>query len=90
MTKLLLSVLIFGIITLSVNTFASDDPPLPDVVKTPSPAGPVPIPYPNIGKGADKPESKSKGNSKRVDKDFDRRGVPQIRMNSTPPAAKQD
>lgn len=26
---------------------------LPDVCKTPSPAGPVPIPYPNIGKASD-------------------------------------
>jgi hypothetical protein len=26
---------------------------LPDVCQTPSPAGPVPIPYPNIGKSAD-------------------------------------
>ncbi len=25
----------------------------PDVCKTPSPAGPIPIPYPNIGKAAD-------------------------------------
>jgi hypothetical protein len=25
----------------------------PDVCKTPSPAGPVPLPYPNIGKSAD-------------------------------------
>ena len=25
----------------------------PDVCKTPTPAGPVPIPYPNIGKSAD-------------------------------------
>ena len=25
----------------------------PDVCKTPSPAGPVPIPYPNLGKAAD-------------------------------------
>ena len=25
----------------------------PDVCKTPSPAGPIPIPYPNIGKSAD-------------------------------------
>ena len=25
----------------------------PDVCKTPSPAGPVPIPYPNVGKAAD-------------------------------------
>jgi hypothetical protein len=25
----------------------------PDVCKTPSPAGPVPIPYPNIGKASD-------------------------------------
>jgi hypothetical protein len=25
----------------------------PDVCKTPSPAGPVPIPYPNIGRSAD-------------------------------------
>lgn len=79
MTKLLLSGLIFGTIILSVDTFASDQTPLPDVVKTPSPAGPVPIPYPNIGKGADTPDSKSKGNSKRVDKEFDRRGMPRFR-----------
>ena len=26
---------------------------LPDVCKTPTPGGPVPIPYPNIGKAAD-------------------------------------
>ncbi|NVJ21928.1 MULTISPECIES: DUF4150 domain-containing protein [Myxococcus] len=26
---------------------------LPDVCKTPSPAGPVPIPYPNVGRSAD-------------------------------------
>ena len=26
---------------------------LPDVCKTPSPAGPIPIPYPNIGKSSD-------------------------------------
>jgi len=26
---------------------------LPDVCKTPSPGGPIPIPYPNIGKAAD-------------------------------------
>jgi hypothetical protein len=25
----------------------------PDICKTPSPAGPIPIPYPNIGKSAD-------------------------------------
>ena len=28
-------------------------PIFPDVCKTPSPAGPVPIPYPNVGKAAD-------------------------------------
>ncbi|MGB7218838.1 MAG: DUF4150 domain-containing protein [Vicinamibacterales bacterium] len=28
-------------------------PVFPDVCKTPSPAGPIPIPYPNIGKAAD-------------------------------------
>lgn len=28
-------------------------PVFPDVCKTPSPAGPVPIPYPNIGKSSD-------------------------------------
>lgn len=28
-------------------------PVFPDVCKTPTPAGPVPIPYPNIGKAAD-------------------------------------
>src|SRR5207302_7759440 len=28
-------------------------PIFPDVCKTPAPAGPVPIPYPNIGKSAD-------------------------------------
>jgi len=28
-------------------------PIFPDVCKTPTPAGPVPIPYPNIGKAAD-------------------------------------
>ena len=80
MIRFLLSGLIFGIITLSSSTYASDDSPLPDVVKTPSPpAGPVPIPYPNIGKGADKPDSKAKENSKRVYKGFDRRGV--LRLN---------
>lgn len=26
---------------------------LPDVCKTPTPAGPIPIPYPNIGKSSD-------------------------------------
>lgn len=56
------------------NISASDDSPLPIVVKAPSPpAGPIPIPYPNIGKGAEKVDSKSKENPKRVDKDFDRR-----------------
>lgn len=90
MTKFLLSGISLGTITLSGSTFASDDSPLPDVVKTPSPANPIPIPYPNIGKSADKPDSKSKGNSKRVDKEFDRRGMPRIRMITTPPAAKQD
>lgn len=33
--------------------------------KTPSPAALPPIPYPNIGKGADKPDSKVKRNKKR-------------------------
>jgi hypothetical protein len=76
MTNLLLSVFFLSGITLSINTYASDDSPLPDVVRTPAPpAAPVPIPYPNIGKGADKPGSKSKGNEKRVGKDFDRRRV---------------
>jgi len=28
-------------------------PIFPDVCKTPTPAGPIPIPYPNIGKSAD-------------------------------------
>ena len=28
-------------------------PVFPDVCKTPTPGGPVPIPYPNIGKSAD-------------------------------------
>jgi len=28
-------------------------PVFPDVCKTPSPAGPIPIPYPNIGKSSD-------------------------------------
>jgi Domain of unknown function (DUF4150) len=28
-------------------------PIFPDVCKTPTPAGPVPIPYPNVGKAAD-------------------------------------
>ena len=28
-------------------------PVFPDVCKTPSPGGPIPIPYPNIGKAAD-------------------------------------
>ena len=28
-------------------------PVFPDVCKTPTPAGPIPIPYPNIGKAAD-------------------------------------
>ena len=28
-------------------------PVFPDVCKTPSPAGPIPIPYPNVGKSAD-------------------------------------
>ena len=83
MIRFLLSGLIFGIITLSSSTYASDDSPLPDVVKTPSPpAGPVPIPYPNIGKGAEKPDPKAKENSKRLDKDFDRRGVPQLNHES--------
>ncbi|MHA2315727.1 MAG: DUF4150 domain-containing protein, partial [Candidatus Hermodarchaeia archaeon] len=27
--------------------------PVPDVCKTPSPAGPIPIPYPNIAKSSD-------------------------------------
>jgi hypothetical protein len=32
---------------------AGMSPIFPDVCKTPTPAGPVPIPYPNIGKSAD-------------------------------------
>ena len=28
-------------------------PVFPDVCKTPTPAGPIPIPYPNIGKSSD-------------------------------------
>ena len=28
-------------------------PIFPDVCKTPTPAGPVPIPYPNVGKASD-------------------------------------
>ncbi len=80
MAKLLLSGLVFGMITLSGSTFASDDSPLPIVVKAPSPpAGPVPIPYPNIGKSPEKPDSKSKENRKRVDKEFNRRGVLRIK-----------
>ena len=70
--RILLSGLFLGMLTLSINTYASDDSPLPDVVKTPAPTNPIPIPYPNIGKSADKPDSKAKG--KRVDKNFDRRG----------------
>ena len=31
-------------------TTSSSSPSFPDVSKTPSPAGPIPIPYPNIGK----------------------------------------
>ncbi len=31
-------------------TTSSSSPSFPDVNKTPSPAGPIPIPYPNIGK----------------------------------------
>ena len=76
MTKSLLSGLFLGILTLSLYTYASDNTPLPDVVRTPAPpAAPIPIPYPNIGKGAEKPDSKPKENEKRVDKDFDRRRV---------------
>lgn len=66
-------------ILLSGNTFSSDNSPLPDVVNAPSPpAGPIPIPYPNIGKGAEKPDSKDNEDAKRVDKGFDRRGKLQI------------
>ena len=43
------------------------------MVKTPAPANPIPIPYPNIGKGAEKPDSKARENEKRVGKDFDRK-----------------
>lgn len=75
MTKSLLSGLFLGMLTQSASTYASDVLPLPDVVRTPTPAGPIPIPYPNIGKSADKPDSKSKEKSKRVDKDFYRRGM---------------
>jgi hypothetical protein len=90
MTKSLLSGLFLWVITLSINTYASDDSPLPDVVRTPAPpAAPVPIPYPNIGKGAEKPDSKPKENEKRVGKDFYRRGMPRFDDRSNPPAKKQ-
>jgi len=82
MNILLLSGLILGIVTLSGSTYASDDSPLPDVVKKPSPANPVPIPYPNIGKSTDKPDSKLKGNETRVDNDFDRKGVQRFEKGS--------
>jgi len=32
---------------------SGQSPIFPDVCKTPTPAGPVPIPYPNLGKSAD-------------------------------------
>lgn len=35
-------------------------PSFPDVCKTPSPAGPIPIPYPNIAKSADTAKGTSK------------------------------
>ena len=71
-----LSGLIIGMITLPINIYCTDAPPLPDVVKTPAPpAGPIPIPYPNIGKSVEKPDSKVKGNEKRVDKVSDRRDI---------------
>ncbi len=88
MTNFLLSGLFLWVITLSISTYASDDPPFPDVVKTPAPANPIPIPYPNIDKGADKPDPKSKGNGKRVDRDFDRRGKQRFNEGLGHPAAK--
>ena len=82
LNNLLLSGLFLVTFTLSCSTYASDETPLPDVVKTPSPANPVPIPYPNIRKGADKPDSKEKGIGKRVVNDFDRRGLPRFNEDS--------
>jgi hypothetical protein len=35
-------------------------PSFPDVCKTPSPAGPIPIPYPNIAKSSDTAQGSSK------------------------------
>ena len=32
---------------------SGQSPVFPDVCKTPTPGGPVPIPYPNLGKSAD-------------------------------------
>ncbi|MEZ5726657.1 MAG: PAAR-like domain-containing protein [Burkholderiaceae bacterium] len=32
----------------------------PDVCKTPSPGGPIPVPYPNIGQATDKPTAASR------------------------------
>lgn len=89
MTIFLLSGLFLGTITLSVNTYASDDSPFPDVVKTPSPpAGPIPIPYPNIGKSAEKPDPKSKETKIRGGRDFDRREMPRSNRRSRHPVTK--
>ena len=56
MNKLPLSALIAGIITLSGSSYASDDLSFSNVEKTPSPAGPVPIPYPIIITTPEKPD----------------------------------
>lgn len=88
MNKLPLSALIAGIITLSGSSYASDDLSFSNVEKTPSPAGPVPIPYPIIITTPEKPDQKSKENAKKVDKGFYRRGVPRIRKSSKIPATK--
>ena len=41
----------------------------PDVCKTPTPAGPIPIPYPNIGKSADTSSGPDHGQDRRPDAD---------------------
>lgn len=75
-------------LTLSGSTYASDDLPLPDVDKKPIPVHPVPIPYPNIGKSSEKPDSKSKENKIRGGRDFDRREMPRSNRRSRHPVTK--
>ena len=47
----------------------------PDVCKTPSPAGPIPIPYPNIAKSSDTPSGskkvKTEGKMSSIKEDFE-------------------